>query len=306
MVCDDRPGSVIGHDDHGHVLGQLIHQLRQMPVDAFVHLQDGVVIGLAGVRHEMPGAVLDGVGLHLHPHVEIQGLPIDGAPQQLEAFVNPLQRLFEILGVRFAHGADGDEMNVVDLGFELGRVGVGRIQARRIQARDEEAVHLLGREGHGHIDHAHLAARVGKHPPQAAARTQGGVGQLLLVRAGNAAGEVEDAVLARIQAGEEGCPGHRCEELDGRSQAAGCAVRLNAGQSGQMPLVDPGLQQGPGHAVQTNDPDALGGRGIVIGHEGFSERCMDNKRLIGLGVGYWVFRWRSITNRQHPISGIKC
>ena len=112
--------------------------------------------------------MLDGVGFHLHPHVKIQRLAFDRAPQQREALINACQGLLQVLFVRFPHRAHGDEVHVVDFRFQFWRIGVAGIQARGVEAGNQEAVDRFGREGHGHVDHAHAAAGIRKHAPEAA------------------------------------------------------------------------------------------------------------------------------------------
>ncbi len=140
----------------------------------------------------------------------------------------------------------------------FGRVDPRAREARRAHARDEEAVHGVGRVGRGHVEDAAAPARRREDLPQGRGLAVGGGDHAGRVGAGVEREEVEDAVLAGIDAGEGRGPSGRREVGRDRAQGPPGALVAQALEEGELSRVRPRADEVPRRAVQSHDEKRLG------------------------------------------------
>src|SRR5579885_3190303 len=159
-------GAMIGDDEDGGVFQ--VHQLQNLPdlaINVAVVVVNAVVqagIDLVPVVRrvvELPQAVMNAVGSHLHEHEEIPVLLHEPAFDQLEAFfghgVNLAQQVILVLGAKIRHVDQVIAHDGLDLPHSGSRIGVGFIRifrGRGEEAADLNAVHRLRGVGLRHAN----------------------------------------------------------------------------------------------------------------------------------------------------------
>ena len=125
----------------------------------------------------------------------------------------------------------------------------------RVESGHDEAVNRFWRVGEWHGDNTHAHRGVAQQAPDGGTPDGCCVHEAGLVGAGRAGGEAVDAVLPGVHASHEGGP---CLGSDGMYRGlenAPAATRHEAGEYGQLPLLDPGENHIESGSVETDDQD---------------------------------------------------
>ncbi|MEZ4219184.1 MAG: hypothetical protein R3E88_22155 [Myxococcota bacterium] len=127
-------------------------------------------------------------------------------------------------------------------------VGPGRDGG--VEAAHEQAVERLGRERGGHPEHEHAAARVADAPEERRARAIARVREAESIGARHLLREVEDAVVAGLEARRERRPGGERDGRDHARQRRGAPLAQRAREVRQLPPRDHRLDHREGRAVE--------------------------------------------------------
>ena len=224
--------------------------------------------GMRGMRgiHEMPEEVLQLVQRVEHHPQEIPPLVLEEVehlcsldPLQLEGVLGEGAQIADLQRV----GVDVEPIAVdvrLELVAQLRRERIVLHALRRHDARDDEAVEVLGRIRQREMhDAGALPVHVGDVPDTAAAQVRGRQRQLAGAATADLV-EVVDVVLAGILAGRRRCPRRRRQRRQRAAQLGVRALREQAGERRQLALCRPRLDEVEGRAVETDDDHAGDGR----------------------------------------------
>ena len=207
-----------------------------------------------------PEVMRDRIGLAEHHHAGVPGLatqhqlgqrraPFDAVEQARQRPLVPAPARAHLLEVRERHSSDG----ALHLGVEARREDEGAVDGagdRTVEPAHHHAVHRLRRVGRGHGEDRHAPPRRGQPRPQGRRATLAAVHEADVQCARHALDEIEHAVPARVDAGDQGRPGGERRRRHGRSQRSPRPGRHQAREHGQVAGGRPGRDEVQRRAVQ--------------------------------------------------------